>query len=158
MKMLAAMLFLVLVSVSGSGTGVLGEKQEVDYEEVDYEEFQSKLYLYKYNKTEQEQPHKGSDTSLLEIGVTWAGMTGPGCFLIYEKENFCGHYHRLEGSIHLEFLEGTTVRSYKFLSGDCTNVPVCPGTDAGIVIGVTLGLLVGLVLVLLLGFVYCKRQ
>ena len=55
------------------------------------------------NKTGQHN-FKGSHGSLLENGVTIPGMTGPGCFLIYEKENFDGHYHKLEGPIPLVFL------------------------------------------------------
>ena len=105
--LLAAMSFLVLLL---HGTGVLG-----DYKDVDYEEFQSKLYLY---KAEKEQVFKGSHKSLLEAGVTGAGMTGSGCFLILEKENA----HKVEGTVSLEFPKEITVRSIRFLPDGCANV------------------------------------
>ena len=107
MKLWAAIFFLVLLI---DGTGVLG-----DYKDVDYEEFQSKLYLY---KTEQEQVYKGSHKSLLEAGVTGAGMTGAGCFLILEKENS----HKVEGTVSLEFPKEITVRSIRFLPDGCANI------------------------------------
>ena len=61
-------------------------------------------------------------------------MTCPGCFLIYEKENFDGHYHKLEGPIPLVLLEEITVRSIRFLPKDCANVPIYPDLDTVIVV------------------------
>ena len=108
MKLWAAAIFFV--GLLFSRIGVLGEELEVDYEE-----FESKLYLY---KTEQEQSYKGSHKSLLEAGVTGAGMTGAGCFLILEKENS----HKVEGTVSLEFPKEITVRSIRFLPDGCANI------------------------------------
>ena len=130
MKLLAAILFVGLLIVDG--IGVPGEELEVDYEE-----FQSKLYLY---KAEKEQVFKGSHKSLLEAGVTGAGMTGAGCFLILEKENL----HKVEGTVSLEFLKEITVRSIRFLPDGCANVAnVANYHDKGtvIVVAVCLALL-----------------
>ena len=65
------------------GVGVLGEKQKVDDE--------SNIDPASNNKTGQHN-FKGRHGSLLEIRVTRAGMTAPGCSL---KENFDGQYHKL---------------------------------------------------------------
>ena len=130
MKLWAAAIFFV--GLLFSRIGVLGEELEVDYEE-----FESKLYLY---KTEQEQSYKGSHKSLLEAGVTGAGMTGAGCFLILEKENS----HKVEGTVSLEFPKEITVRSITFLPDGCANVANVAkyhGKGTVIVVAVCLALL-----------------
>ena len=127
------------------GLGVLGEEQEVD------DVFQPNIHLTT-NKTGQHN-YRGSHSSLLESGVTRAGMTGPGCFLIYEKENFDGQCHKLEGPTSLVFLEEITVRSIRFLPKDCANVSIY--SDAVIVVSICF---VVFVLALVLGFVFFNWQ
>ena len=127
MKLWAAAIFFV--GLLFSRIGVLGEELEVDYEE-----FESKLYLY---KTEQEQSYKGSHKNLLEAGVTGAGMTGAGCFLILEKENS----HKVEGTVSLEFPKEITVRSIRFLQEGCANVANYHGKGTVLVVAVCLALL-----------------
>ena len=141
--LLAAMSFLVLLL---HGTGVLG-----DYKDVDYEEFQSKLYLY---KTEQEQVYKGSHKSLLEAGVTGAGMTGAGCFLILEKENS----HKVEGTVSLEFPKEITVRSIRFLQEGCAIANVANYHNKGTVIVVAVCLAVLFVALLGIALLCVRRQ
>ena len=97
----------------------VGEPGEVD------NVFQSDIQLTSH-KTGQHN-YKGSHCSLLEIGV--AGVRGVST-LIYEKENFDGHFHKLEGPVPLV--------SLRFLPKDCANIPIYPDLDAVIVVTICL--------------------
>ena len=50
--------------------------------------------------------------------------------MIYEKENFDGHFHKLEGPVPLV--------SLRFLPKDCANIPIYPDLDAVIVVTICL--------------------
>ena len=102
-------LFAILVILLNVGREVLGEEQDAD--------IPSSLYLY----AEAEHVFKKSESSIPEIEVVKAGMTGTGCFFLFEKENFKWLIHKVDWSTK-SLLEKITVRSIKFLPEGCVNV------------------------------------
>ena len=89
---------LLLVIVLNIGSGVLGEEEE---------DFASSLYLY----DETEHVFKKSESVIPKIEVVKAGMTGTGCFLLFEKENFDCLIHKVGILIDYQCSRGSVICS-----------------------------------------------
>ena len=82
----------ILVIVLNIGREAIGEEQD--------EDFPSSLYLY----DEAEHVFKKSESSIPEIEVVKAGMTGTGCFLLFKKENFNWLIHKVDWATDMLFV------------------------------------------------------
>ena len=134
----------ILVILLNIGREVLGEEQD--------EDFPSSLYLY----DEAEHVFKKSESSIPEIEVVKAGMTGTGCFLLFEKENFNGLIHKVDWATQ-PLDKKITVRSIKFLPEGCFNVSTGYQCSKGSAILINFGLVL-LVLAILICYLFfsCK--
>ena len=130
-------LFAILVILLNVGREVLGEEQDAD--------IPSSLYLY----AEAEHVFKKSESSIPEIEVVKAGMTGTGCFLLFEKENFNCLIHKVDWATK-PLIEKITVRSVKFLPEGCINVLIDYQCSRGSTILTNIGLVPHHLLILIL--------
>ena len=137
-------LFAILVILLNVGREVLGEEQDAD--------FPSSLYLY--DAAEHEHVFKKSERSIPEIEVVKAGMTGTGCFLLFEKENFDCLIHKVDWATQ-PLDKKVTVRSIKFLPEGCVNISTDYQCSRGSAILTNIGL-VTLVLAILFSLFSCK--
>ena len=80
--------------------------------------------LFFYTKTGEQHTLVGNHSSILQIGITRAGMQGFGCFVIFEEENFVKPLEKVGWAGGLEFEEEIVVRSVEFLQEDCADVSI----------------------------------
>ena len=115
--------------------------------------------LFLYTKTGGQQEFVGSNSSLLQIGITGAGAQGFGCFVIFEEENFVKPLEKVGWARGLEFEEEIVVKSVKFLQEDCADVSINGVSTITTVIFIGVGVcVVALVLIGLAVFHFNKYR